>query len=112
MTKLAAKDLIAYTTSELETLCALIMDTIMERQGDVVPDSMEAFSNGLVCPHCGSIRCVKNGSVRGKALRVSRLREEFRSQSQFGIQVLQSVFQDMESLYQVHDRGKNVGSVR
>jgi len=51
------QDLIAYTTSELETLCALIMDTITERQGDVVPDSMEAFSKGLVCPHCGSIRC-------------------------------------------------------
>jgi len=43
-----------------------------ERQGDTVPDSMEAFSKGLVCPHCGSIHCVKNGSVRGKRRFVCR----------------------------------------
>ena len=63
---LTKKDLIAYTTSELENLCSLVMDTITERQGNIPSEGPEDFSKGLVCPHCGSIHCVKNGKVRRK----------------------------------------------
>ena len=41
------------------------MDAISARQGDVGSDVPEHFSRGLICPHCGSLHCVKNGSVRG-----------------------------------------------
>lgn len=49
------------TLPELEDLCALVMDVISEKQ---VPGFN--CERSLVCPHCGSIHCVKNGKVRLK----------------------------------------------
>jgi len=68
---LTAKDLIGLTLSELEKMCALIMDTVADRQA-VRPSASEMPERELVCPHCGSIHCVKNGSVRGKRRFVCR----------------------------------------
>ena len=69
---LTSKDLLGLTASELEAICSLIMDAITERQSNIASDVSETFSRGLVCPHCGSVHCVKNGSVRGRRRFVCR----------------------------------------
>lgn len=60
--KEAIKD---FSIAQLESISSYILETIMSKQSGFCADEAHVFS-GVVCPNCGSVQCVKNGTVRGK----------------------------------------------